>query len=402
MAEKKGFNPQFFIDDKTREIRRILGKEKAIIACSGGVDSTTGAVLTRLAIGDNLICVFMDTNFMRLGEPERVVGMLSEPPLGLPVRLLQAQEKFMKAMRGLKDAEEKRKAFRSTFYTVLSGAAAEENCHFLVQGTILPDIIETVKGIKTQHNVLEQMKIDTKKVYGFKVVEPLVSLYKPQVREVARMLGAPLEASERQPFPGPGLSVRVVGEITPEKLDAEKKATVIVEEKLERLSPKQYFPATIDAKTVKYAGAKEAEDAISGLLKGKDVTVKVQALKTRATGIRAGARLYGKIVTVDARNKSGICAALPSKTLSNIQERVTLMDKDVSRVLYQLMDEERKGKWVVAVRAIETSDFVTAKASDIPWKTLREIGEQVMGSCGDVATVYYDITPKPPASIEFE
>ena len=92
MAEKKGFNPQSFIDDKTREIRRILGKEKAIIACSGGVDSTTCAVLTRLAMGDNLICVFMDTNFMRLGEPEKVVGMLSAPPLGLPVRLLQAQE----------------------------------------------------------------------------------------------------------------------------------------------------------------------------------------------------------------------------------------------------------------------------------------------------------------------
>lgn len=373
-----------------------------MVACSGGVDSTTCAILTRRAIGDNLICVFMDTNFMRLGEPERVVKMLSTPPLGLPVRLIRAQEKFMKALQGLEDAEEKRKAFRGTFYNVLSEAAAGESSRFLVQGTILPDIIETVKGIKTQHNVLEQMKIDTREVYGFKVVEPLVSLYKPQVRKVARRLGIPLEASERQPFPGPGLSVRVVGEITPEKLDVQKKATEIVEEKLEELNPKQYFPATIDVQKAKYAEDEKVEDAISGLLEGKDVAVKVQALKTRATGIKAGARLYGKIVTVDARSKKGVCVELPQRMLSSIQKKVTEIDEDVSRVLYRLTDKERKGRWVVAIRAIETSDFVTATVSNIPWKTLREIDKSVMSSCGDIAAVYYDITPKPPASIEFE
>ena len=402
MAGKDEFNPQAFIDEQVNAIRKVLGKEKAIIACSGGVDSTTCAVLTRKAIGDNLICVFIDTNFMRLGEPEGVVETLSSPPMNLPVKLIRAQARFMDALRGLEDAEEKRKAFRSTFYNVLSEAAKEEKCRFLVQGTILPDIIETVKGIKTQHNVLEQMKIDTREAYGFKLVEPLVSLYKPQVREVARRLGMPLDTSERQPFPGPGLSVRVVGVITPEKLDVEKKATEVVEKGLEGLKPKQYFPATIDAQTVRYSKADEVEEAISSLLEGKEVTIKVQVLKTRATGIRGGARLYGKIVTVDVRDGKGKCLGLSARTLGNIQRRATEIDGDVSRVLYRLTDREQAGKWVIAIRAVETSDFVTASAFNVPWRTLKKIGEQMLGSSGDVSAVYYDITPKPPASIEFE
>ena len=402
MAEKDVFNPKAFIDQQLSEIRKSLGKERAIIACSGGVDSTTCAVLTRKAVGGNLVCVFIDTNFMRLDEPEEVVKALSAQPLGLPVKLIRAQERFMKALHGLEDAEEKRKAFRSTFYSVLSEVAEEENCHFLVQGTILPDIIETVKGIKTQHNVLKQMKIDTKEVYGFKLIEPLVSLYKPQVREVARCLGISLETSERQPFPGPGLSVRVVGEITPEKLDVEKKATKIVEEGLEELKPKQYFPATIDSAKVKYSKAREVEEVISTILRGKEVTVKAQALRTRATGIRAGARLYGRVVTIEARDENRICVELPAQTLDSIQRKVTEMDGDVSRVLYRLTDTEQRGRWVVAIRAVETLDFVTASVSKIPWHVLREIGELVLNSCENVSAVYYDITPKPPASIEFE
>jgi GMP synthase (glutamine-hydrolysing) len=124
--------------------------------------------------------------------------------------------------------------------------AKVENCHFLIQGTILPDVIETVQGIKTQHNVLEQMKINTREVYGFKVIEPLVSLYKFQVRAVARGLGMPLEASNRQPFPGPGLSVRVVGEIKADKLASLKRATTIAEENLAEHKPSQYFAVIID------------------------------------------------------------------------------------------------------------------------------------------------------------
>ena len=212
-----------FVEGQIEEIKKALGGEKALIAVSGGVDSTVSAVLTHRAIGDNLACVFIDDNFMRLGEPERVKGMLSSPPLNLPVRILHERERFMKALEGLSDAEEKRKAFRETFYQTLGDAAKAEGCNYLVQGTIKADIDETAGGIKTQHNILEQIGIDPVERFGYKVVEPIKSLYKYQVREVARFLGAPEAASERQPFPGPGLSVRVVGEITEEKLQQEKK-----------------------------------------------------------------------------------------------------------------------------------------------------------------------------------
>jgi len=204
LSKKESFDAEKFIAEQMIEVRKVLGGERALIACSGGVDSTTCAVLTHRVVGDNLVCVFIDTNFMRLGEPERVVEVLRGPALSLPVKLIRANEQFMDALKGLSDAEEKRKAFRSTFYGVLSKAARDEGCSCLVQGTILPDVLETVGGIKTQHNVLEQMKINTKQEYGFKVVEPLVSLYKYQVREVAGALGMPLESSEPQPFPGPG------------------------------------------------------------------------------------------------------------------------------------------------------------------------------------------------------
>lgn len=234
MSKANGFDAMKFIDEQTIQVQKILGHERALIACSGGVDSTTCAVLTRRAVGENLDCIFIDTNFMRMGEPEQVVERLRNPPIELPVRLVRANTEFMEALKGLRDAEEKRKAFRRTFYSVLSRASKEEHCSYLVQGTILPDILETVGGIKTQHNVLEQMKINTKQEFGFIVVEPLVSLYKYQVREVARALGIPEESSERQPFPGPGLSVRVVGEVTPEKLDIEKKVTDVVERLLKR------------------------------------------------------------------------------------------------------------------------------------------------------------------------
>ena len=233
------FNPAEFVQVQIERIKEVVGGEKALIAVSGGVDSSTCAVLTHMAIGENLICVILDDAFMRMGEPEWVAGVLSKPPLNLPVRIERVQERFLNALRGLRDAEEKRKAFRKTFYETLSEIARREDIRYLVQGTILADIIETKRGVKTQHNVLEQVGMDTRELYGFKVVEPLVSLLKWQVREVARYLKIPPEISERQPFPGPGLSVRVVGEVRPDKLATLKKATKITESKRSRYNPSQ-------------------------------------------------------------------------------------------------------------------------------------------------------------------
>ena len=162
------------------------------------------------------------------------------------MKVVTVQKRFLNEMKGLRDAEEKRKKFRETFYRVLSETAKKENCRFLVQGTIQADIVETKGGVKTQHNVLAQIGISPKELYGFQVIEPLVSLYKWDVIKVARYLKIPEKLSERQPFPGPGLYVRVVGEIKKDKLETLTKTTVITEQKFAKHRPSQYFAAIID------------------------------------------------------------------------------------------------------------------------------------------------------------
>ncbi|MEM2093773.1 MAG: GMP synthase [Candidatus Bathyarchaeia archaeon] len=397
---RRGFEPNKFVETQVNKIREILGNKKAIVACSGGVDSTVCAVLTYRAIGDNLLCVSIDTNFMRFGEPERVCRSLGSPPLSLPVKLVKAKDLFMSALNGLEDAEEKRKAFRATFYSILSKIAEQEGCEFLVQGTILPDVLETVAGIKTQHNVLEQLNIDTKAEFGFKVIEPLISLYKFQVREVAKVLSIPDSICERQPFPGPGLSVRVVGQISPEKLEVEKNATEIVESLLEPLQPKQYFAATFDASTIAYPGESRIREELCKAIKNAELDIK--SLRTKATGICNGKRLYGTVILLSARDSKSKCLEIPYRTLNSIQHAITSYDPEVARVLYCISDKPREGLWLVAIRAVDTRDFVKASVSKVPWDVLKEIEEKVTSSCPTVGSVFFDVTPKPPGSIEFE
>jgi len=167
-----------FISRKVEEVREKVGDGKALVAVSGGVDSTVSAVIAEKALGERLVCVFIDTNFMRLGEAEQVKRSLSEEPLGLEVRVLNERERFMEALNGLSDAEEKRKTTKA-------------------------DVDETNSGVKTQHNVLDQVDVGK---YGWTVLEPIRGLYKQEVRQLARALGVPIAISERQPFPGPGLS----------------------------------------------------------------------------------------------------------------------------------------------------------------------------------------------------
>lgn len=401
MKKSKEFKPVTFINRQIQEIKHLLRDNKALIACSGGVDSTTCALLTYRAVGKNLICIFIDTNFMRLGEPKQVVQYLSNPPLNLPIKLVHTREKFMTALQGLVDAEVKRKAFRNTFYSILSSYTRKEGCHYLVQGTILPDVLETVGGIKTQHNVLEQMNIDTEKLYGFKVLEPLVSLYKYQVREVAKSLGVPIETYKRQPFPGPGLSVRIVGRITAEKLRLIKIATRIVEKNLNGWKSNQYFPAIIENIEQRYSGALEIRNALMNIIKKESVKIYVKKLKSKATGIKAEQRLYGSIVLVDVYDKNQ-CMKQGLKVFNKIQKKIIDLDGAISRVLYRLTDDDRKGKWIIAIRAVETHDFVRARVSNLSWNLLRDTSREIMSSCPKVSATYYDITPKPPSSIEYE
>ena len=397
------FNPAEFVQIQIEKIEEVIGGEKALIAVSGGVDSSTCAVLTHMAIGENLICVILDDAFMRMGEPEWVAEVLSKPPLNLPVRIERVQERFLNALRGLRDAEEKRKAFRKTFYETLSEIAKREKIRYLVQGTILADIIETKSGVKTQHNVLEQVGINTRELYGFKVVEPLVSLLKWQVREVARYLKIPPEISERQPFPGPGLSVRVVGEVRPDKLATLKKATKITENKLSKYNPSQYFAAIIDdEEKLPPLDVKEIIRQASEMLNLETGQVQVKVFADRATGVRGGSRVYGDILALNCSKDGREILEVEVPKLVTLQEAIINREPQFTRVLYAVAERKVKKPYVIAIRAVETKDFLTAKVSPIPWSTLEETAETILEECPKVSTVYYDVTPKPPATIEME
>lgn len=398
----QAFNPQELIEKQTAEIRKLVGNEKALIAVSGGVDSTTSAVLTHRAIGDNLLCVMLDDAFMREGEPQRVADLVSKPPIKLPIKILDVRERFLNALKGLQDAEEKRKMFRETFYRVLGETAHKEGCEVLVQGTIKADIVETTGGVKTQHNVLEQIGINTIERYGFKVVEPLASLYKEQVRMVARHLGIPSEISERQPFPGPGLSVRVVGEINVDKLDSAKKATSIVEENFARHKPSQYFAAILDNKTVSHARTMHIRENAARLLNVPLRNVSVKVFKAKATGVKGGKRLYGEIAAIKVQAANGGLHNPLISSLVSLQAKIITENPSFTRILYTLKESPQEQPYVVALRAIQTRDFLTAKVAEIPWATLNETADKTLEACRNVSAVYYDVTPKPPATIEME
>ena len=304
-----------FIDEKIKEVKDIVGNEIAISALSGGVDSSTVTVLGHKAIGDRLKTYFIDNSLMREGEPQRVVDTFSK--LGIKVELVDARKEFLDALQGITDPEEKRQAITDTFYAkVFSRIIRDSRAGFLLHGTILTDIEETVAGIKRQHNILVQMGIDTEEEYGYKVIEPLKELRKDGVREVAKLLGLPESIYKRIPFPGPALAARIVGEVTEERLAIVRQATAIVEEELDDTGAFQYFAVL---------------------------------LNDRATGIREGRREFGQIIVV---------------------------------------------------RCIESLDARTATVTELPWGKLHKLTEKIVEIPG-VNRICYDITPKPPAAVEY-
>jgi GMP synthase (glutamine-hydrolysing) len=233
-------NAENFINDKVKEIQHMVGDGMAINALSGGVDSSTVTMLGHRALGKRLKTVFIENGLMREGEPEQVVSLFQK--LGVTVEVVDANKEFFAALKGITDPEEKREAITQSFYKNVFGRIVKESgAKHLIQGTILTDIDETVAGIKRQHNVFEQLGIDPKKAFGYRIIEPLIQLRKDGVRKVGNALGLPAELFERIPFPGPALSARVIGEVTVERIRTVRKATVVVERLLKNTGAFQYM-----------------------------------------------------------------------------------------------------------------------------------------------------------------
>ncbi|ABP94377.1 MULTISPECIES: GMP synthase (glutamine-hydrolyzing) [Metallosphaera] len=368
------FSPEKFIEEIEPQIRSVVGDNRVVAAVSGGVDSTTAAALMYRILGDKVTPVMIDTGFLRENEANRVKDLLKSV---MPLKIVDRSERFISSIEGLEDAEEKRKKFRDVFYSTISEIVAQENSRFLVQGTIAPDWIETQGGIKTQHNVLVQLGINTEKTWGFSLVEPLADLYKNEVRELARYLGLPREISERQPFPGPGLLVRCVGRLSKEKLEITRKSNAIVEDLLEPLRPSQYFAAVFESNS-------SLDTKLSELLHDQ-----IMVYSVKSTGVKGDVRTYGKMASFSLRDNY--------TQIREISQKIT--SGEYTRALMRV--RTTKGKYTVAIRAVSTEDFMTADIVEIDPSLLSRIADELLRIPG-VGEVVYDVTTKPPATIEFE
>ncbi|MDP8217761.1 MAG: ATP-binding protein [Candidatus Theseobacter exili] len=233
-------NTNQFIEKKVKEISSLVGNGIAINALSGGVDSAAVTMLGHKALGKRLKTYFIENGLMRKDEPQQIVKLFKKH--GVEVIIIDAKEKFFSALKGITDPEQKREAITQTFYKNVFGELVKESgSKYLLQGTILTDVDETVAGIKRQHNVFEQLGIDPQEMFGYKIIEPLVQIRKDGVRKVAKALDLPPSIYNRMPFPGPALSARVIGEATPEKIELVRQATVITEEILADVAAFQYM-----------------------------------------------------------------------------------------------------------------------------------------------------------------
>ncbi|MDK2790836.1 MAG: hypothetical protein PWP15_1345, partial [Methanothermococcus sp.] len=300
------FDAKMVIEEAINEIKEQIGDRKAIIALSGGVDSSVAAVLADRAIGDRLLAVFVDTGLMRKNEAEEIRKIFKED-MGLNLKIIDAKELFLKELKGVTDPEEKRKIIGKLFIEVFEEVAKENGEEVLVQGTIAPDWIESEGNIKTHHNIALPggMVLD--------VVEPLRELYKDEVRILAKELGLPDEIAYRQPFPGPGLAVRILGEITEEKLEICREANAIVEEEIEKEGLNkdlwQYFAAVLD---------------------------------TKATGVKGDIREYNWVVVIRFVKSLDAMTAhvpeLPFEVIKRISKRITSEVPNVARVVLDVTD----------------------------------------------------------------
>jgi len=236
----RALDPDRFIQDKLQEIQASVGDATAINALSGGVDSSTVTLLGHRALGRRLKTVFIDNGLMRQEESRQVVGLFAR--LGVTVDVVDARQEFFAALKGISDPEQKREAITQAFYRDVFGRIVRQSgARHLLQGTILTDIDETVAGIKRQHNVFAQLGIDPQTAFGYRIIEPLIQLRKDGVRKIGQALGLPRDLFARIPFPGPALAARVIGAVTPERIETVRRATEVVERLLKDIPAFQYM-----------------------------------------------------------------------------------------------------------------------------------------------------------------
>jgi GMP synthase (glutamine-hydrolysing) len=313
-----------FVEATTQAVRKQVGTDTVICGLSGGVDSSVVASLLHKAIGEQLVCIFVDNGLLRKNEEESVVSTFRDH-FHIDLRVVNWSKQFLEGLRGVTDPQKKRKVIGAEFIKAFESEAKKiPNAKFLAQGTLYPDVIESghkdgnpAANIKLHHNVG-----GLPEKLGFKLVEPLRDLFKDEVRIVGEYLGLPEDTVWRHPFPGPGLAVRIIGEVTPERLEVLRAADEILIDEI------------------------------------------------RAAG------LYRKI-------SQALCVLVPVQTVG-------------------VMGDGRTFENVIAVRAVETPDFMTADFSQIPYDVLGLISSRIINEVRGVNRVVYDVSSKPPATIEWE
>ena len=299
-------NTDSFIKEKAQEISNLVGDGFAINALSGGVDSSAVTMLGHKALGDRLKTYFIDNGIMRKDEPQWIAELFKK--MGVKVEIIDAQDNFFNALKGITDPEEKREAVTQTFYKDVFGKLVKKSkSKYLLQGTILTDVDETLAGIKRQHNVFEQLGIDPQKAFGYKIIEPLIQLRKDGVRKLAEALGLPESIYNRPPFPGPALAARVIGEVTREKIDIVRIATSVVEEELHTTGAFQYMAIL-------------HEDRVTGMRAGR-----------RDFGLQIEVRCWDSI---DARKATP--TKLPHEVLTKLANRIVEEVPGVVSVTYNI------------------------------------------------------------------
>jgi GMP synthase (glutamine-hydrolysing) len=335
-----------YAQESIARIRAKVGAEEVILGLSGGVDSSVAAALVHRAIGDQLTCVFVDTGLLRLNEATQVMDTFAKH-LGVKVIMVDASEVFLEALAGIDDPERKRKIIGREFIHVFQAEAARlPNAKWLAQGTIYPDVIESAGSSKTAHTIKSHHNVgglpDT---LHLKLLEPLRELFKDEVRELGLTLGLPRDVVFRHPFPGPGLGVRILGEVRREHAELLRRADAIFIEELRKTA----CPPTAAGGV----GVSDAIDAAGGPANWYEAVAQAFAvfLPVRSVGVMGDGRTY---------------------------------------------------EHVVALRAVQTTDFMTAHWAPLPHELLATVSSRIINEVRGINRVVYDISGKPPATIEWE